>query len=77
MTGESMPLEWCSNVSSWLRREVSTTSALRPVYPQQATFKPHVCFPPDCFRFTPSFGRGRHLRRMSQPDPSATFSESI
>jgi hypothetical protein len=40
-------------------------SLVRLLYPQQATFKPHVCFPPDCFRFTPSFGRGKHPRRMS------------
>ena len=32
------------NVSFWLKAEVPATSAPRPVYPQQATFKPHVRF---------------------------------
>ncbi len=56
----------------WLIREVPTTSAPRPVYLQQPTFKPHVCFPPDCFRSTPSSGRGRHPRKMTGCDPKQT-----
>ncbi len=28
-----------------------------------------VCLSLDCFRSTPSSGRGRHPRRTSQPDP--------
>ncbi len=54
-----------SNVCPWLIREVPTTSAPRPVYLQQPTLKPHVCFPPDCFRSTPSSGRGRYPRKMT------------
>ncbi len=61
------------NVRLWLIREVPATSAPRPVYPQLRTFKPHVCFLPDCFRLTPSSGRGCHPRRMSQVDPKPTF----
>ncbi len=37
-----------------LIREVPTTPAPRPVYPQQPTFKPHVRFRADCARSTPN-----------------------
>ncbi len=34
-----MPLEWCSNVSSWLRTVLTAPDKQRPVFPQQPTFQ--------------------------------------
>ncbi len=62
------------NVRLWLIGEVPTTSAPRPVYPQQPTFKPHIGFRADYVCFTSESGRGISGSRESVVDPNRSSS---
>jgi hypothetical protein len=71
-----MPLEWCSNVSSWLTTDSAAMSLVRPLIPQQPTFEPHVRFRADCVCFTPRSrhsGLGWECLRLTQLGHSGSF----